>query len=82
MNIKIRFKGEDYIFTGDTLEGEGAITTPEAYSNFEDSYAHLYSNGEIKRYGEVIGHREDIIATGLDFTECAEAFLERALKGQ
>lgn len=51
----IKFKGNQYLLT----EG-GAITTPTDYANFLPSYAHLYEDGTISRYGTVIGCREDI----------------------
>jgi hypothetical protein len=54
---KIRFQGKDFILTDDK---EGAITTPEHYSNWECSYAHLFPNGVIKRFHQVIGNIKDI----------------------
>lgn len=56
---RIKFKGDDYLFIGDTPR-DGAITTKELYENFEESFAHLFSNGEIKRFNKIIGHRNDI----------------------
>ncbi len=51
---KIRFKGQEYLLV------EGAIATPEQYENFLPSYAHLFENGEILRYGKLIGNKSDI----------------------
>ena len=68
-NLKIRFKGEEYIFPCGTLEAGGPIATPEQYQNFRPSFAHLFPNGQVKRHGEVIGTREDIEVIGTDDTE-------------
>jgi hypothetical protein len=51
---KVRFQGKEYIFV------DGAITTKEAYLNFDESYAHLYEDGAIRRYGQQIGTKEDL----------------------
>jgi len=52
---KIRFGRNDYL-----LINEGAIATEEQYRNGEDSFAHLYPDGRIWRYGEVIGTKDEI----------------------
>lgn len=57
---KIKFKGEEFILVGSSSELEGAIATREQYENFEDSYAHLFSDGTVKRYKVVIGNLNDI----------------------
>ena len=57
--LYIKFKGEKYLLVGDLITG-GAITTKEAYANFNISYAHLCSDGKIRRYQEVIGTKDDI----------------------
>ena len=51
----IKFKGRKFI-----LFNGGAIATLKAFRNFEMSYAHLFPNGEIKRFNKVIGHFDDI----------------------
>lgn len=51
---KIRFEGKEWVLVG------GAITTPEAYRNFAPSYAHLFDDGRIVRWGKQIGARADI----------------------
>lgn len=56
---KIKFKDQDYFFIGDTPQ-DGAIALAEDYYNFAPSFAHLFPNGEIKRYNRIIGTREDI----------------------
>lgn len=54
MMQRIRFQGEEYILVG------GAITTPERYRSGTVSFAHLYPNGKILRYGVRIGVKDDI----------------------
>ena len=56
---KINLFGVTYLLVGDMVKG-GAIATEEQYENCEDSFAHLYRNGQVKRYGAVIGARKDI----------------------
>lgn len=51
---KIRFQEQDFVLVG------GAITTPEAYRTGEVSFAHLMKDGSVRRFGTVIGQREDI----------------------
>lgn len=58
MPIPIKFFGIEYILIG-TLQ-EGAITTQEQYDTFSDSYAHLFPDGTILRYGSIIGTLSDI----------------------
>jgi len=55
----IKFKGEKYLLVGD-LDSGGAIATQEAYDNFKVSYAHLFSDGNVRRYREIIGTKADI----------------------
>ncbi len=38
----------------------GAIAFQEDYEDFRESYAHLAEDGNIYRYGEIIGTKEDI----------------------
>ena len=64
--LKIRWKGEDLILIGN--QTEGAITTPDRFEVFADSVAHLYPDGKIRCYGEVVGTREDIEFLG----DCGE----------
>lgn len=56
---KIKLFGKNYLLIGDVKEG-GAIATKKQFENFEPSYAHLCPNGDIKKYGVVIGSVEDI----------------------
>lgn len=56
---KILFKGDPFLFIGDT-PSDGAIATEEQFENFLPSYAHLFPDGTVKRYNVVIGTRDDI----------------------
>ena len=56
---RISFQGKEWVLVG-TSEHGGAIATKQAFEHGDESYAHLYSNGEIRRYGEVIGSHADI----------------------
>jgi hypothetical protein len=56
---RCRFKGKSYLLIGTKKYG-GAIATRRQYENFEDSYAHLFPDGVVRRYGRVIGGRDDI----------------------
>lgn len=58
----IRFQGRPNLLL--VLPGkkcEGPICTPKQYSNGLLSFAHLYEDGTIKRFGKVIGKKEDIV---------------------
>lgn len=61
--LKITFKRKNYLLIGDLNTG-GAIATKEQYENFEESYAHLYPDGNVSRYGESIGNVKDIKVVG------------------
>lgn len=61
-NHEIEFQGKEYLLIG-TLK-DGAIATREDYENFNPSYAHLFSDGLIKRYFCVIGTVDDIKLKG------------------
>lgn len=54
---QIRLHGVIYRLIG-TAE-DGAIATDEQYEAGEMSYAHLYPNGEVWRFGQRIGTRKD-----------------------
>jgi len=58
--MRIRFLNQDYLYTGDSLEEGGAITTEELFRNGECSFAHLFEDGKIKRFQKQIGTRADI----------------------
>jgi hypothetical protein len=58
---RLRFRGTEYVLVNDDgNRREGAITTRDAYEAFDESFAHLFASGAIKRHGTVIGHVEDI----------------------
>ena len=57
---QITLFGESYLLIGD-METGGPISTLEQYENFECSYAYLKPDGNIIRFGQVIGTREDIV---------------------
>ncbi|TET22356.1 MAG: hypothetical protein E3J76_04830 [Candidatus Aminicenantes bacterium] len=57
--LHVKFRGKKYLLVGGLASG-GAITTRKAYENFEVSYAHLFSNGDVMRHRRLIGTRDDI----------------------
>ncbi len=60
-NTEIVFQGNDYIIVAGDLETGGPIATEEQYENFECSFAHLFPNGDVLRFQEKIGTRDDIL---------------------
>lgn len=64
--LNITFKGEPYLFVGDSLEDSGAIATMKAFVAGEVSFAHYYPDGEgrVLRYGDQIGTRADLVVLG------------------
>lgn len=56
----LRFKGQEFILILEAGREGGAITTHELYENFAPSFAHLYPDGTIRRFGKIIGTRQDI----------------------
>lgn len=65
MNMpKIKWNGQEYFLITSVRDGRrgrnGAIATESQYENFQTSTAHLFPNGEIKQYGEVVGTIDDI----------------------
>lgn len=71
----IRFQGGEYFLIGD-LERGGPIATREQYENGQCSYAHLQSDGAVMRFGDSIGHRDEIEVIGE-----AEANIQATLGG-
>lgn len=63
---KIIFHEKEYFLIGNKDEG-GAIATKEQYEGGRVSFAHLYPNGEIKRFLNVIGNVHEVQFTG-EFT--------------
>ena len=74
MDKIIRFQGNEYLLIGGDLERGGAIATQQAFRNFEPSYAHLKRDGTIWRYGDTIGHRDEIEVIGETKAEEADIF--------
>jgi hypothetical protein len=83
---KIKFQGNEYLLVGET---SGAIATEEQYSGFAPSFAHLFPDGRIMRYGTQIGTRADVEFLGpVDAEKTREieadgfgSFLENGFKG-
>lgn len=42
-------------------DGSGPLTTKEDYEAFKPGYAHVFSDGTIRRYGEMIGTKDDLV---------------------
>lgn len=61
---KIVFKNKHYFLIDGDLEKGGAIATKEQYENGECSYAHLYPDGNIRRFNEIIGTKDEITIEG------------------
>lgn len=62
--LKIRFQEIEYILVGDSLSDGGAIATQEQFENGKCSFAHLWADGNIVRYGQLIGNVGEIEITG------------------
>lgn len=58
-----KFKENLFIFVGNKKSG-GALSTINDFENGLPSYAHLFSNGKIFRYGEEIGNVKDLKFVG------------------
>ncbi len=70
----VRFKGNEYLL----IDG-CSITTTEAFSRGECSFAHLFEDGTIKRFGETIGHRSDLVEVGECEVELQSTWLDGLL---
>jgi len=60
----IRFKGEEYLFDGDSLDEEGFIAKREDFENGICSFAHYFPDQGVMRFGDQIGTRADIEILG------------------
>lgn len=69
---KVSFRGRDYLFVADYGGESGALATVEAFHAGACSYAHLFADGFVRRFGTVIGRREDIIRESLPPVSTAE----------
>jgi hypothetical protein len=56
--LNIKFKGERFLLIGNLTSG--AIAKRKEYEKFDVSYAHLCPDGNIRRYHEIIGTKDDI----------------------
>jgi hypothetical protein len=57
----LKFKGQEWILINeDDNRNEGAITTVELFESFEMNPYHLFPNGDIMSYGEVVGNISEI----------------------
>ena len=59
----IKFQGEIYLLI-DEGKGHGAIAKEEDFIHGRCSYAHLFEDGTIMRFGEQIGTKDDIEIIG------------------
>jgi hypothetical protein len=67
MNIRVRFRGQQLWWLKDDLTPYGALAPlhhcddeGNLFAYFEDSFAHIFSDGRIMRYGELIGQVDDL----------------------
>jgi hypothetical protein len=60
----IKFKGEEYLFGGDSLDEDGFIAKREDYENGVCSYAHYFPDRGVLRFMQKIGERDDIEVIG------------------
>lgn len=58
MQKRIRFQNQEYLLI------ENAIATEESFRNGEMGYAHIGDDGLVRRFGSVIGSRDDIEILG------------------
>jgi hypothetical protein len=61
---KIRFMGKEMLMSDGKTGIGGAITTKDAYEKGHISFAHLCPDGNIMRYGKIIGTKKDIEIIG------------------
>ena len=58
---RLRFRDKEYLLINGTNNRiEGAIATEEEYNNFEPCQFHLFEDGTIMSYGEIVGKIDDI----------------------
>jgi hypothetical protein len=60
MMLRVRLCGAEYVFIGDNLLVGGAIALAEDFQHGRASYAHLWPDGAVKRFGETIARRDDV----------------------
>jgi hypothetical protein len=59
-DLKVMFKGNQYLLIGGNIKRGGPIATKEQFDNFECSFAYLHPDGNISRFGAIIGTRNDL----------------------
>ncbi len=84
---KLKFKGKKYLLITDSLDKkDGAIATEEQYREGHASFAHLNKEGNINRYGKLIGNINDIEFGDIEeieidiiesFEKCQKNFIEK-----
>lgn len=62
--VLVRFQGRRYLLIGSLTAG-GPIATREAYRHGRCSYAQLYPDGHISRFGTTIGTVADLKVLGV-----------------
>ena len=79
-NLKVRFQDQDFLLLGDLTEG-GPLATPEQYQHGQCSYAHLFEDGQIRRFGKIIGTRADltVLEEDVELPEPEEDFFDGIL---
>lgn len=63
----VEFFGRRFLLIGSPFEDDGTgwpLATREQYNNFRPSYAHLFPDGRVLRYGVEIGTASDVRLTG------------------
>lgn len=78
--LRVRFKGKMYVLAG-TLKGGGPIATRDQYRHGRCSFAHLYPNGNISRFGETIGTVTDLKVLGPTTVTIADDAVDNMLFG-
>ena len=58
---RLKFRGTEYLLiNADGNKREGAIATEEEFESFELNQYHLFENGDICSFGEVVGNVKEI----------------------
>ena len=63
--LVVRFKDqEEYLFVGADLDRGGALASSADYQAGRCSFAYLFPDGRVLRFGEIIGSRADLKVVG------------------
>ncbi len=57
----VKFKGKAGLILVGNVEKGGVLATREQYEQNEESFAHLFADGTVKRLGKQIGTVDDIV---------------------